>query len=125
MRLAISSQAHISQTNTFSMSENKPPQPIRDTNLDTFRGFAMMYVIFIHCLYWLYLFHNANSITYIKSFFLIEMPLLFFITGASNSMGRKKSLLTFYISRFQRILIPYWIYCIICTILIVLTFGFT
>jgi peptidoglycan/LPS O-acetylase OafA/YrhL len=85
----------------------------RNREIDTLRGFAMMYVIFIHCIYWIGLFNEKYG-PVIKSLFLIEMPLFFFITGASNSLGRKKKLFEFYFSRFQRILLPYWIYGIIC-----------
>ncbi|MDR0507891.1 MAG: acyltransferase [Dysgonamonadaceae bacterium] len=98
----------------------------RDKNIDTLRGFAMMYVVFIHCLYWIVLF-NGKYISIIRSLFLIEMPLFFFITGASNALGRKRKLFDFYFSRFQRILLPYWIYGLICIALTVIaqkTTGF-
>lgn len=72
----------------------------------------MIWVILVHCLYWL------GYFSWQKSFLLIEMPLFFFIAGASNGMASKKSLGTFYLTRFQRILIPYWIYGIICVVLI-------
>ncbi|GMO55510.1 MAG: hypothetical protein Ta2A_00440 [Treponemataceae bacterium] len=73
----------------------------------------MMYVVFIHCLYWVGLFNGRYS-SILKSLFLIEMPLFFFIAGASNSLSKKRPVLSFYISRFQRILLPYWIYGLIC-----------
>jgi peptidoglycan/LPS O-acetylase OafA/YrhL len=88
----------------------------RNGTIDTLRGFAMMYVIFIHCIYWTGIFNGRYS-SIIKSLFLIEMPFFFFITGASNSMGKRREILTFYVSRFQRILLPYWIYAVICIIL--------
>jgi peptidoglycan/LPS O-acetylase OafA/YrhL len=91
----------------------------RNRDIDTLRGFAMMYVIFIHCLYWIGLFNGKYS-SVIKSLFLIEMPLFFFIAGASNSLGRKRKLFNFYFSRFQRILLPYWIYGIICIALTII-----
>jgi len=93
--------------------------PQRDNVLDILRGLAMIYVIFIHCIYWINIFNGRYSST-IKSLFLIEMPLFFFIAGASNSMGKQKGVLRFYFSRFQRILLPYWIYGIICIILTIL-----
>ena len=85
----------------------------RDSALDTLRGLAMMYVIFIHTLFWTPWFKDG-AITIIKSFFLIEMPLFFFLAGAANALGRKKSLARFYVSRCQRILVPYWFYAILC-----------
>lgn len=72
----------------------------------------MMWVISVHCLYWLEYF------SWHKSFFLTEMSLFFFIAGASNGMASKKSLGSFYVNRFRRILIPYWIYGVICIALI-------
>lgn len=45
------------------------------------------------------------------------MPFFFFIAGASNVLGRKRTLLRFYASRFQRILLPYWIYGILCILI--------
>jgi fucose 4-O-acetylase-like acetyltransferase len=91
----------------------------RNEILDTLRGFTIMYVIFVHCLYWLGLF-NGNYSSVIKSFFLIEMPLFFFITGASNSLSKKRTIIDFYLSRFQRVLLPYWIYCVLCIILTII-----
>ncbi|MDR1761658.1 MAG: acyltransferase [Bacteroidales bacterium] len=85
---------------------------MRNTKLDIFRGLAMIWVILVHCLYWLGFF------SWYKSFLLIEMSLFFFIAGSSNGMASKKSLGSFYLTRFQRIMIPYWIYEIICIILI-------
>jgi fucose 4-O-acetylase-like acetyltransferase len=85
---------------------------MRNEKLDIFRGLAMMWVILIHCLYWLGFF------PWQKSLLLIEMPLFFFIAGASNGMASKKKLGNFYLTRFQRILIPYWIYVLICVVLI-------
>jgi surface polysaccharide O-acyltransferase-like enzyme len=85
----------------------------RNRDIDTLRGFAMMYVVFIHCLYHTGIFAGHYS-SAIKSLFLIEMPFFFFITGASNSLGRKRKLVGFYFSRFQRVLLPYLFYGIIC-----------
>ena len=45
------------------------------------------------------------------------MPLFFFITGASNSFSKITGYFDFVSKRFQRILIPYWVFAIICTIL--------
>ncbi|MBC2581570.1 acyltransferase [Clostridium sp. DJ247] len=87
----------------------------RDINLDYFRGLIMMYIIgVIHVLYW----PNVISNSY-KSFFLVEMPIIFFITGASNSLKEYK-LKEFYISRIKRILIPYFSYSLVCYVIIIL-----
>ena len=87
---------------------------MRNEKLDIFRGLAMMWVMFIHCLYT----PGLCYVAWYQSFFLIEMPLIFFISGASNGMASNKSLKSFYLTRLQRILIPYWIYAILCIALI-------
>jgi fucose 4-O-acetylase-like acetyltransferase len=87
----------------------------RNRNLDTLRSVAMMWVIFIHCLYHTSIFQSGIS-SAVKSLFLLEMPLFFFIAGASNCLSRKRTLLQFYVSRIQRLLIPYWIYAVIVII---------
>jgi len=91
----------------------------RNENIDILRGFTMMYVIFIHCLYHAGLFTGHYS-SIIKSLFLIEMPLFFFISGAGNSLGSKKGILKFYLSRYQRIIFPYWIYGMFCVLLTII-----
>lgn len=53
----------------------------------------------------------------LKSFCLFAMPLFFFITGASNSFSKTGSYFSFVSKRFQRILIPYWIFALICAFL--------
>jgi hypothetical protein len=51
------------------------------------------------------------------------MPLVFFVAGASNALGRKKTLPVFYATRIQRILIPYWIFALVSMFIAFLT-GF-
>lgn len=87
----------------------------RIIELDYFRGGIVIWVILIHSLFWT---HVTSDVW--KSYLLIEMPLFFFITGTSNSLGRKKSILQFYKSRLKRILIPYWTYALICLTFILL-----
>lgn len=89
---------------------------VRDTSLDKLRGLAMLYIMVIHTLYGVGLFSGKLE-NIVKSYFLIEMPVFFFIAGASNYYSRYTSKLSFYISRFQRILIPYYIYAFIIVIL--------
>lgn len=66
----------------------------------------MIWVIFDHCC-WFF------SSEHWKYFFCIEMPLFFFVTGASSGMSKNRNFLKFYLTRFQRILIPYWIYSLV------------
>ncbi len=88
----------------------------RDVSLDHLRGFAMIWVIFIHVLFWGKFFPDGSAYIF-KSFLLFEMPLFFFITGASNSMGKHYPYFKFVEKRFERCLIPYWIYALICVTL--------
>lgn len=75
-----------------------------------------MLVILIHNIYHMGFFVGEIS-TVISSYLLFEMPLFFLISGIGNSMGRKKGLTEFYSKRFWRLLIPYWVYAIICFLL--------
>lgn len=92
---------------------------MRDIKLDIFRGITMWYVIFIHCLYWIGLF-DGDSGMLIKSFFLIEMPLFFFITGAANSFSSSKNIIKFWIKKIQRIIIPYYIYSLLGIVIVII-----
>ena len=79
----------------------------RDVQLDMYRGLSILYVVcFIHVLYWL----NIGKQPFM-SMILFEMPVIFFISGASLSFSKnprpvKKTLK----SRFYRLLLPYYIY---------------
>lgn len=88
----------------------------RDKTIDRLRGFAMLWVIVVHVLYWGNFFTNGY-VNLLKSFCLFEMPLFFFVTGASNSFSKISGYFDFVSKRFQRILIPYWVFAIICAIL--------
>ena len=102
-------------------NENKTaPAPIWDENIATLRAFAMMHVLVIHSLFWPVRpeLHSGSSI--IRGLFLFEMPLFFFLTGACNNSG-KRGIVDFYLSRFQRIVPAYAVYCIFGAILTFLT----
>lgn len=85
----------------------------RDETIDRLRGFAMFWVIVVHVLYWGNFFDNER-INLLKSFCLFEMPLFFFITGASNSFTKVNGYFYFVYRRYKRALIPYWVFAIIC-----------
>ncbi|MEG1010059.1 MAG: acyltransferase [Clostridia bacterium] len=85
----------------------------RDEKIDILRGLAMMWVIVVHVVFWLPFFRNG-TISTLKSLILFEMPLFFFISGASITLSKQKKFSTFLISKFKRIIIPYWIYIIVC-----------
>jgi fucose 4-O-acetylase-like acetyltransferase len=88
----------------------------RDKTIDNLRGLAMLWVIVVHVLYWGNFFENSY-LNLLKSFCLFEMPLFFFVTGASNGFSKNKGYFSFVLRRYKRILIPYWVFAIICAVL--------
>ena len=88
----------------------------RDKTLDRLRGFAMLWVIVVHVLYWGNIF-TSGATAIIKSWLLFEMPLLFFVMGASNSFNVYSNYFNFVYRRIRRIMIPYWFFAIICAAL--------
>lgn len=72
----------------------------------------MMYVIFIHCLFWFGYGKEVN-----RSFFLIEMPLFFAITGMAHVFAKMDNYPQYILSRLERILIPYFAYAAIVILL--------
>lgn len=88
----------------------------RDDQLDIYRALSMMYVLCVtHVIYWLYIGTEPT-----KSLILVEMPVIFFISGASLSLTKKKTLLQTVINRAKRVLIPYYIYALVLVVSIVL-----
>jgi fucose 4-O-acetylase-like acetyltransferase len=82
---------------------------MRNRDLDIYRGLLMMYIVsFIHVLYW-----DGLFMTTYKSIFLFETPVIFFITGATYELNKKKKYLDFWKRRLERILIPYLTYCVV------------
>lgn len=80
----------------------------RDLDLDFLRAFGIIWVILIHTLYWPSLVDQSIGL----SLLLIEMPLIFFLIGASNIYAKKRTLRDFYYRRIMRILKPYELYAI-------------
>ncbi len=82
----------------------------RDTQLDAYRAVLMIYVVcFIHVEYWLGLGKEP-----LMSLSLVEMPLIFFVSGAALSYHRKpRPLWTTVCNRAKRILVPYYIYALL------------
>ncbi len=85
----------------------------RDHELDMMRAFSIFWVIMIHCLYWPGIVEQGILL----SLFLIEMPLIFLITGASNIYAKKRTLLNFYYRRLMRVLKPYEVYAVLVIII--------
>lgn len=81
--------------------------PKRDIELDVYRALVMLYILcVVHVGYWLNYIEEP-----FRSFILVEMPLIFFISGASLSITKpRKSLRDTITNRFKRIAVPYYIY---------------
>ena len=80
---------------------------MRDTQLDIYRALLMMYIpCVIHVLYWL----GDGKEPYI-SVLLVEMPLVFFLSGAAFSVSRsRRGLWPTFLNRVKRVVLPYYIY---------------
>lgn len=87
---------------------------MRDRQLDIYRALLMMYIpCVVHTAYWL-----ADGREPLLSLILIEMPLIFFIAGASLSASTsRRNLLQTIVGRFRRVVAPYYIYA--CVLLLV------
>lgn len=87
----------------------------RDIQLDMYRGLVMIYILcVIHVAYWLGLAGEPW-----RSIILFEMPLIFFISGASVSVAsRKHDVRGTAWSRFKRVLLPYYSYIFYSVILV-------
>lgn len=93
----------------------------RDTNIDMLRGAVMLYIVFaIHSLCWTHLI-DVNSVAF--SLMLMEMPVIFYISGASLTLSTPKSTLGFIKSRFTRVVLPYLVWSVITLAIAVFAFG--
>lgn len=92
----------------------------RDIQLDCYRSLTMIYIVCV--IHILYLFEINNET--IKSLALFEMPMIFFIAGASQSYKNKYTFHQVLSSRIKRTIVPYYIFIFflfiflyICTLL--------
>lgn len=86
----------------------------RDHTIDHLRGLAMLWVIVVHVLYWGGYNYGGVNANCVKSYFLFEMPLFFYVTGAGCSFSKVNGYFQFVYRRYRRILIPYWVFAFIC-----------
>lgn len=85
----------------------------RDRNLDIYRGCIMIYIVgIIHILTIYISWYESNAATLL----LIEMPVVFYISGAAYSLSKKKNYPQYIWSRIKRIVMPYYIFVIIITV---------
>lgn len=82
---------------------------MRDKSLDIYRGLIMIYIIgVVHTIYWGVTISNT-----MKSLCLFEMPIIFFISGASHSLSGKKNIYVYYLKKVERILVPFFVFCLV------------
>ena len=84
----------------------------RDQFLDRMRTFAIVWVLMVHILYWLN-FLLWGTLATVKSWLLMEMPLFFFISGASVALAKPRPWGEYVFRSFRRVMIPYWCYAVI------------
>lgn len=90
---------------TDTRQEKERSSHSRDVDLDIYRGCIMIYITcFIHNIYGV-----TNAYSVVTSYFLIEMPLIFFIAGAAHSLARPRPYLQYLWGRVKRIVFPYYI----------------
>lgn len=87
----------------------------RDLQLDAYRGMSMLYIVcFVHVLYWLQL----GTEPYL-SICLVEMPIIFFIAGASQSFRVKtRPIKATFVNRIKRVVIPYYKYAFVMLLML-------
>lgn len=84
----------------------------RDTLLDVSRGLIMMYIVCcIHVVYWLCPVRDS-----IASLMLFEMPVIFLISGASQSLAKSKGLGEMIINRIWRVILPLYIFLVVMAV---------
>ena len=88
----------------------------RDPFLDALRTLGALWVLGVHVLYWTGIF-PVPPYSVAKSFFLLEMPLFFFLSGAGLGLAAPEPYGRFVGKRFRRILVPYWCYALACVAL--------
>lgn len=86
-------------------------QQKRDNQLDAYRALIMMYILcVVHASFWL----GLGSEPWL-SIILIEMPVIFFISGAAMSLQTKrKTFRQTLANRCRRLVVPYYVYLLFC-----------
>lgn len=89
----------------------------RDEELDLLKAFSIFWVVVIHCIYWPNIIDQGIGV----SMLLFEMPLIFFLIGASNTYAKKRTVRSFYFKRLTRVIYPYELYAIAVIIFTAIT----
>lgn len=88
----------------------------RDIRLDVYRALMMIYVpCVIHVLYWI-----GKGGEIINSLLLFEMPVIFYISGATMYItGNKRKFVANVANRTKRLLLPYVFFILVCLAIVV------
>ena len=85
----------------------------RDIQLDSYRALAMMYIVcLIHPVLWYHIHIDGFDPT-----MLFQMPVIFYIAGASQTCTRRRTLSETIKNRALRVLLPYYIYIFVVLLL--------
>lgn len=89
----------------------------RDIQLDIYRALMMIYVpCVIHVMFWI---NKADEP--IRSIALFEMPVIFYISGATMFVtAKRRNLFSTIKNRAKRILVPYYLYALITLLFVIL-----
>ena len=85
----------------------------RDGQLDLYRAYVLIYIVCVIHVIWCLDFNFL-----LKPFSLWEMPAIFFIAGASSKMSKTRCLKDVVVGRFKRVLFPYYIYSVVCLLIL-------
>lgn len=90
----------------------------RDLLLDNARALLMIHIVcVIHVMYFMYL-----GSEWARSILLFEMPCIFFVAGASQSLhSHQKSFWEMVWNRAKRLLLPYYAFLVVLTLLLLLS----
>ena len=86
----------------------------RDVQLDCYRSLTMMYIVcIIHPMLWFHI-----DVFGFDPTMLLEMPVIFFIAGASQKYTRQRTIIETLKNRSLRVVFPY--YTCLCNIIILM-----
>ncbi|MDE6018599.1 MAG: acyltransferase [Muribaculaceae bacterium] len=89
----------------------------RDTQLDIYRALMMIYIpCVVHVIFWI---NKADEPW--RSIVLFEMPVIFYISGATMFItGKRRNILSTVKNRTKRIILPYYLYALITLLFVIL-----
>ena len=82
----------------------------RNKDLDILGALGIFIVLVVHTVFW----NGLLDDSFLRTLILIEMPLIFAVSGAKNVLSKRQGLSLLY-ARIRRII---WIYGLVCSVLI-------